>query len=229
MRQPRRKDKDIPAAPRGPGRPTQDAALRARFLSEGKRLFAEKGFDSTSTREIAEAAGGNIGLIAYYFGSKEGLLRTIMEEYTQQVYAGQLTPLLEGVELDRESFRQTLRGLIALHLGALRHDPEIALLAAREVIDGAPRCRELIDGLMHEMLAHLIEFVRLGKRLGHVKPVLHEVTYLMMLSRAVEGYYFLGTRLRGRVRVAELLLDPEADPEAVVDQFTLAFVDGILT
>lgn len=36
-------------------------------------LFGRKGFDATSTREIAARARANIGSIAYHFGSKEGL------------------------------------------------------------------------------------------------------------------------------------------------------------
>jgi AcrR family transcriptional regulator len=37
------------------------------------RLFGSKGFDGTSTREIAALADANIGSIAYHFGGKEGL------------------------------------------------------------------------------------------------------------------------------------------------------------
>lgn len=42
-------------------------------------LFANKGFDSTSTREICKHAGVNLSLIPYYFGSKEGLYINIIE------------------------------------------------------------------------------------------------------------------------------------------------------
>ena len=46
---------------------------RASLLEAGLTLFGDKGFDATSTREIAAAAGANIGSIAYHFGGKEGL------------------------------------------------------------------------------------------------------------------------------------------------------------
>src|SRR5689334_16372155 len=47
---------------------TRQALIRA-----GLRLFGAKGFDGTSTREIAAEANANIGSIAYHFGGKEGL------------------------------------------------------------------------------------------------------------------------------------------------------------
>jgi TetR/AcrR family transcriptional regulator, regulator of cefoperazone and chloramphenicol sensitivity len=46
---------------------------RAALIEAGLRLFGEKGFAATSTREIAAAAGANIGSIAYHFGGKEAL------------------------------------------------------------------------------------------------------------------------------------------------------------
>lgn len=48
---------------------------RNRLLDAALRLFAEKGFAKTSTREIALAAQVNIAAISYYFGDKAGLYR----------------------------------------------------------------------------------------------------------------------------------------------------------
>lgn len=42
-------------------------------------LFAEHGFTRTSVREIAEAAGVNVAMISYYFGSKEQLLEALFD------------------------------------------------------------------------------------------------------------------------------------------------------
>ena len=49
------------------------AEARERLLRAALRLFAEKGFARTSTREIAQAAGANVAAISYYFGDKAGL------------------------------------------------------------------------------------------------------------------------------------------------------------
>lgn len=47
---------------------------RVHILDSAELLFAEKGFDGTSVRDIAGHAGVNLAMISYYFGSKEKLL-----------------------------------------------------------------------------------------------------------------------------------------------------------
>ena len=48
-------------------------ATRAALVRSGLDLFGAKGFEATSTREIAAGAGANIAAIAYHFGGKDGL------------------------------------------------------------------------------------------------------------------------------------------------------------
>lgn len=52
---------------------------RKKIINSAIVLFANKGFDSTSTREICSHAGVNLSLIPYYFGNKEGLYTNIIE------------------------------------------------------------------------------------------------------------------------------------------------------
>ena len=47
---------------------------RVHIMNAAEQLFAEKGFDGTSVRDIAGQAGVNLAMISYYFGSKEKLL-----------------------------------------------------------------------------------------------------------------------------------------------------------
>ncbi len=49
------------------------------LLEVAERLFAKKGFEGTSVRDIAEEAGINTAMISYYFGSKEKLMEAIFE------------------------------------------------------------------------------------------------------------------------------------------------------
>ncbi|SHG31419.1 transcriptional regulator, TetR family [Chryseobacterium vrystaatense] len=49
------------------------------ILFAAEKLFAEKGFEGTSTREISKAANVNISMISYYFGSKEKLYEKLVE------------------------------------------------------------------------------------------------------------------------------------------------------
>jgi AcrR family transcriptional regulator len=58
---------------------------REKLFVSAERLFAERGFDGVSVRDIANAAGVNSALVGYYFGGKLGLLA--------EVYTRHCTPL----------------------------------------------------------------------------------------------------------------------------------------
>lgn len=47
---------------------------RVRMLDEAERLFAERGYDATHTREIVARSGGTLGTFSYHFKSKHALL-----------------------------------------------------------------------------------------------------------------------------------------------------------
>ncbi|MBC7689142.1 MAG: TetR/AcrR family transcriptional regulator [Aquabacterium sp.] len=49
------------------------------IIETAERLFADKGFNGTSVREIADEAGVNLAMISYYFGSKEKLMEALFE------------------------------------------------------------------------------------------------------------------------------------------------------
>lgn len=50
------------------------------ILEKSEELFAAKGYEATTVRDIAEAAGVNLAMISYYFGSKEKLLEALFKE-----------------------------------------------------------------------------------------------------------------------------------------------------
>lgn len=54
---------------------TQDG--RERLIRRAFVLFAEKGFDSVTVRDIATASGVSVGLINHHFGSKAGLREAV--------------------------------------------------------------------------------------------------------------------------------------------------------
>ncbi|MDP3355267.1 MAG: CerR family C-terminal domain-containing protein [Polaromonas sp.] len=71
----------IPPAPGDLRKQRSDGVdARGQLLRTALRLFSEKGFAKTSTREIALAAGANIAAISYYFGDKAGLYRAVFNE-----------------------------------------------------------------------------------------------------------------------------------------------------
>jgi TetR/AcrR family transcriptional regulator, regulator of cefoperazone and chloramphenicol sensitivity len=56
-----------------------DRTARAAIRDEALRLFAERGPDAVTVRQIGTAAGVSPGLVLHHFGSKEGLRRAVDE------------------------------------------------------------------------------------------------------------------------------------------------------
>jgi TetR/AcrR family transcriptional regulator len=57
------------------------------ILQAAVRLFARKGYEATSTREIVEAAGVTKPMIYYYFKNKEGLYEAVLTRFLSQFAA----------------------------------------------------------------------------------------------------------------------------------------------
>lgn len=50
------------------------------IIEKAEELFATQGYEGTTVRDIADAAGVNLAMISYYFGSKEKLLEALFME-----------------------------------------------------------------------------------------------------------------------------------------------------
>ena len=61
---------------------------KAHILDVAMQLFAEKGFEGSSIRDLAARAGVNVAMVNYYFGSKEKLFESMVAQkasYTRGV------------------------------------------------------------------------------------------------------------------------------------------------
>lgn len=92
-----------------------DGSARARLLEAATALFAEKGYASTTVREIVARAGVSKPVLYYYFKNKEGIFLAIMDWAAEQQEAI-LAEVLEtpGTALDRliELFRRVYHGVM---------------------------------------------------------------------------------------------------------------------
>jgi len=61
------------------------ADTRARLLDAAAALFAERGFDAVSVDSVAEAAGRTSGAVYAHFGSKQGLLLALLDEWAHSL------------------------------------------------------------------------------------------------------------------------------------------------
>jgi AcrR family transcriptional regulator len=60
---------------------------RERLIRSAERLFAERGFDGVSVRDIANDAKANSALVRYYFQGKDGLLTEVYTRHCEPLKA----------------------------------------------------------------------------------------------------------------------------------------------
>jgi AcrR family transcriptional regulator len=136
------------------------AQSRERLLLAAMRLFAEQGFATTSTREIALAAGTNIASISYYFGDKAGLYRAAFTELAPHPDAAGFTDA--GLSL-----RESLQAFYAMLLGPFKQGDLARLcmrLWFREMLEPTGLWLEEIDNGIKPAHAGLV--LVLGRHLG---------------------------------------------------------------
>ncbi|HJZ86963.1 MAG TPA: TetR/AcrR family transcriptional regulator [Polyangia bacterium] len=118
------------ASPRKPTAATETPS-RDRILDAAEELFASRGFGATSTRLIARHAGVNIALLYYYFESKEGLYKALMERYT-----GHFAGVLEGVLAAEGSTRTRIEKAIDALFDYLGSNTRFIRILVREALAG---------------------------------------------------------------------------------------------
>jgi AcrR family transcriptional regulator len=108
--------------PRGRPRKTlderDDGNRRVELINAAARLFRRKGFNATSTRDIAAAVGMHSGSPFYHFKSKGALLYAVMEEGMRSALQRQAAAL-QAAALPAEDAPALLWLLIRNHFGVL--------------------------------------------------------------------------------------------------------------
>lgn len=90
----------------------EKADKREHIMNTAIELFAVKGFEGTSIRDLAAAAGVNIAMINYYFGSKEKLFESIVEQKAAYTRV-ELTEVVNNSSLsDMEKIEKIIEGYV---------------------------------------------------------------------------------------------------------------------
>jgi AcrR family transcriptional regulator len=105
--------------------PAQRADTRAKLLSAAERLFAERGVDAVSLREITRAAGArNVIAVQYHFDDRAGVLTAILAKHLPDVDARRHALLDEIEAADAPPSARALAGALVRPLAAKLADPD---------------------------------------------------------------------------------------------------------
>lgn len=145
-----------PAAPIGRPARADDLSARDRILAAAELLFAERGFDRTSTASIAVAAAVPHGLVFYHFKTKMDLLLAVVRDREALVLDDLLPPIEPAADLPAAVAQ------LWAHLTAVLGRPSIVrriifqeLAAHPEVRQRALELHDQISAVVSEHLARI--------------------------------------------------------------------------
>ena len=159
------------------------ASSRDRLREGAKALFAERGYEATTTAAICRLAGTSQSQLIKHFIDKQGVLEAIFE-YTWE----QLNPAVRLATENIASPREKLRVLIDMVLGFLEKDRAIRtlfLLEGRRIrgdghmvvlVPGFLEFVKMLDGILKELAAK-----------GELVPNIHPQAFRSALMGAIEG------------------------------------------
>ena len=121
-------------AARRPGRPRQDetkgAEVRERLIDAAMELAVTQGFEACGLREIASRAEVSSGMIAYYFGDRQGLYEAMFRRAFDRVSEQARTVMMDP---DRTG-GDRLDELVRVQVAAIAADPWLPKMMMREVL-----------------------------------------------------------------------------------------------
>jgi AcrR family transcriptional regulator len=223
------------SAPRPEDRPTRrvetpsDAPpearpdTRRRLIAAGVRLFGLHGYEATSTRQLAAAAGVNLAAIPYHFHGKEGLYRAVMQHVVDarnavlSPYFERLQSLCADPAADREPLVRAMRDMIravADDILGSNEAQDACQIMIQEQIAPTPAFDILYEGLFRQALCAWTSLVaRLtGRDAAHPDTALQAVSLLgqimifrvgaVTVTRHLDNEVFTPDRVR---RIADMV------------------------
>jgi AcrR family transcriptional regulator len=194
--------------------PRSPEPARRQILDTALRLFATQGVAAVSLREIRLAAKQrNAGALQYHFGSKEGLLRALLERELPPLVARRRVLLAEAVA---STDLRAVAAIFVLPFAELAtgsdHERSVVLLLS-----------ELHDDvtLSFSQILELVGETAIGDAAGLMRARITGISAAIVTERLTVAHsiflHAAATRARGGLR--EHLLDDETFRRNLVDMF----------
>lgn len=174
---------------------TRDAeATKARILSAAKKEFAKNGLGGARVDEIADKARANKRMIYHYFGSKEGLFQTVLENAYVDIRTAE-----QKLNLDHLDPREALERLIRFTWEYYLKNPEFITLVNSENLHRAKHLKksEVVKVYSRRFVSMVKAILDRGAAAGVFREGVDPVQ--LNITIAAIGYYYLTNRFTGSI------------------------------
>lgn len=204
-----------------------DSAARTKIIESAAVLFAENGFEGTSTRDIAQKSGMNISMISYYFGGKEGLYKEVIKTFALGA-KGVLESILAQYELnnlDKENFKKLMKSIIDLMLQFKVSKPHFHLILKREEVAGLPYARETYENIFTGVGESIVSIYKAGQDRGYIRKDINPYFLFLSLVHSTDAL-FIGQSCQ--TTIIRKCPDFNTEIEVIATQVFKIFVEGVL-
>ena len=108
---------------------TTELSTEDKILIAASKVFTEKGFSGTRTRDIAEEAGINLALLNYYFRTKEKLFEQVMKVKIVLLF-GQIIPIVTN---EKTSLEEKIDLASVKYFDILTKNPNLPIFVLSEI------------------------------------------------------------------------------------------------
>jgi AcrR family transcriptional regulator len=141
---------------------------KKQILATAMKLFSEQGFDGTSTREIAQAAGVNEALIFRHFRTKEDLFWAVLSDRVER--RGRNRRMRELVR-SQGDFREVLVAIAETLLDRTEDDAAVTRLLFYSALRNRELSNRFFQTYGQEKFEMLASLIRAGIGAGHFRKV----------------------------------------------------------
>lgn len=144
----------------------KDVDSRQLLLQAAKKVFAEKGLEGATVKDIGDLAGLNVSLVSYYFKGKEGIYRACLEDFggLSSATAERVLKTPQSAEDFRTRLQIFAEEFINLHLS----ERDICKILHRDFESPNPITQNVFKNSFVPIYLRLVEFVRAGQSKGFV-------------------------------------------------------------
>ena len=149
----------------------EDFSTEEKIKKAARKVFMQKGYAATRTRDIAEEAEINLALLNYYFRSKEKLFHEVMMEKIQQFF-GILLPVINDPSTKLE---KKIELMVSSYTDMLMENPDLPLFVLSEMKGRSDNISKILPV---QKITGKVSFIQ---QLKEKRPDINPIQFLMTI------------------------------------------------
>ena len=152
----------------------KEISTEEKILEAASKVFTEKGFAGTRTRDIAEKAGINLALLNYYFRSKEKLFEQVMKIKVVLLF-GKILPILSN---EKTSLEEKIDLASEKYFEILSKNPNLPLFVISEIQKKNSNITKIIP--VNKIFENSVIIKQIKEKRPEINPLHYLVNFLAM-------------------------------------------------